>query len=350
MNAQLRPLVGLLLSLAATPVFAQGFYEARFQSGVIDFNRAAYARAVDELRIAAFGRVDDIPAYETAEIYVVIANDKLDRVDDARIAALKVVQAERISPAYSALKIPPNIRSAFETLLPALMTREQLANVPAFARFAGQATSAPIGTPTPSRQPRTQVPTPTKEPNVAVTVKKNDDRVVTPQPALDYGRMALERVAAGDEAGARRYADLAFAADDTNPDAHTALAQIGRAHSSWNEVAEHYAVVRTRRRLTDDESAAYLIVLMNIGRVSDATGVRNSLSASVLGRPDVRQALQSIEPKPVPVPQPPAPVSQSRASVPQPPAPVPHAPAPVPHAPVLSRPLLRQRQTSRRCR
>ena len=52
---------------------------------------------------------------------------------------------------------------------------------------------------------------------------------------------------------ARRYADLAFAADETNPNAHAALAQIGQAHGTWSEVAEHYAVVRTRRRLTDDE-------------------------------------------------------------------------------------------------
>ena len=329
MNAQLRPLVGLLLFLAATPVFAQGFYEARFQSGVIDFNRAAYARAVDELRIAAFGRVDDIPAYETAEIYLTIANDKLDRVEDARIAALKVTQAERISPVYTTLKIPPDVRSAFEPLLPALLNREQLGNVPAFARFASQAPSAPLGALTPSLQPRTFVLTPTKEPNVAVTVKKNDDKVATPQPALDYGRMALERVAAGDEAGARRYADLAFAADDTNPDAHTALAQIGRAHNAWNDVAEHYAVVRTRRRLTEDEAAAYLIALVDIGRVSDAAGVRNSLPASVLGRPDVRQALQSIEPKQVPTQRPPTPVPHAPSPVPQPPAPVAHTPSPV---------------------
>jgi len=341
--------MGIVLFFAAVPVFAQGFYETRFQSGVIDFNRAAYARAVEELRIAAFGRVDDIPAYETAEIYLSVANDKLNRVEDARIAAVKVTQAEQISPAYTALKLPPDVRTAFESLLPALLTREQLANVPAFARFADQAPSVPLGTPTPSRQPRTQVPTPTKEPPVATTVKKNENQVETPQPALDYGRLALERVAAGDEPGARRYADLAFAADDTNPNAHTALAQIGRAHDTWNEVAEHYSVVRTRRRLTDDESATYLIALVRIGRPSDAAGVRQTLPASVLGRSDVRQAWQSMEPKTTPVSQPVAPVPQPvpqqvprpAAPVPQPTAPVPHTPAPmpqpatpVPHAPL----------------
>ena len=329
MNLQLRLLVALSVALTAIPAFAQSFYESRFQNGVVDFNRASYARAVDELRVAAFGRVDDIPAYETAEIYLAVANDKLDRVEDARLAALKVAQAEQIKPSYAALQLPAELRTAFERLLPALLSREQLANVPAFARFAGQALSATTGTPTPSRRPPPVVPTPTKEPNVAVTAPKNEKQAETPQPALDYGRLALERVAAGDEAGARRYADLAFAADDTNPNAHAALAQIGRAHGAWSEVAEHYAVVRTRRRLTDDESAAYLIALVRIGRPADADGVRHILPASVLNRQDVRESLQTIDPKPAPQPVVPVPLPRPV----QQPAPVQPAsiqPAPVP--------------------
>lgn len=336
MKAQLRSLVALPLLIVAIPVFAQNFYEARFLSGVTDFNRGAFARAVEELRVAAFGRVDDIPAYQTAEIYLAVANDKLERVEDARVATLKVVQAEQISPAYEKLSLPPDMRASFERLLPALLTREQLVNVPAFSRFASQAPSVPAGTPTPSRRPAPIVPTPTKKPNVAVTVKKNDDKVdQQPQPALDYGRLALERVAAGDEAGARRYAGLAFAADETNPNAHAALAQIGRNHNAWNDIAAHYAVVRTRRRLTDDESAAYVIALVKTGRVSDANGVRNSLPASVAARQDVRDALQSIEPKPAPQPRPvqPQPVQPQPVQpqpVPQQPVPQPVAPAPVP--------------------
>jgi hypothetical protein len=341
----LRPLVGLFLVFAAIPVFAQSFYEARFQSGVTDFNRGAFARAVDELRVAAFGRVDDIPAYEMAEIYLAVANDKLNRVEDARLAALKVVQAEQISPAYNKLSLPADLRTSFERLLPALLTREQLVNVPAFARSASQAPSVPAGTPTPSRQPAPTVPTPTKKPNVAVTVKKNDDAVEQqqPQPALDYGRLALERVAAGDEAGARRYADLAFAADETNPNAHAALAQIGRNHGLWSDVAQHYSIVRTRRRLTDDESAAYVIALTKIGRTSDANGVRNTLPASVAARPDVREAMQSIDPRPAPQPvPPPQPAPQPVAPVPSP-VPAPVAPSPVPQsAPAQTVPVLDQ--------
>jgi len=326
-----RPLVALLSLLTAVPVLAQNFYEARFQTGIVDFNRGAYARAVDELRVAAFGRVDDIPSYITAEVYLAVTNDRLEHAEDARTAALKVLQAEKITPSYAALKLPPDVRASFEQLLPAVLTRDQLANVPAFAHLASLAPAVQSGAPRPSRH-TSVVPTPTKQPNVAVTAPKEDDKVEpqSPQPALDYGRLALERVAAGDEAGARRYAALAFASDDTNPNAHAALAQIGRAHSTWSEVAEHYAIVRTRRHLTDDETAAYLIALIKIGRVADATGVQRTASNAVLARPDVREALQSIEPKPAPQPV----VAQRVAPQPQPavPQPQPVAPAPVPRA------------------
>ena len=335
--------MALLSILTAVPVLAQNFYETRFQSGVVDFNRGAYARAADELRVAAFGRIDDIPSYITAEVYLAVTNDRLEHAEDARTSALKVLQAERITPSYAALKLPPDVRASFEQLLPALLTRDQLANVPAFARFANQAPAVQSGAPRPSRHTAV-VPTPTKQPNVAVTAPRNDNKVEQqpPQPALDYGRLALERVAAGDEAGARRYAELAFASDDTNPNAHAALAQIALAHNAWNDVAEHYAIVRTRRHLTDDETAAYLIALVKIGRVADAMGVRRTASNAVLARPDVRDALQSAEPKPAPQPPASQPVSPQPVSpqpiVPQPVAPQPIAPQPVAPQPVPQRP------------
>jgi tetratricopeptide (TPR) repeat protein len=335
-NALLRPLVALLSLLSAVPALAQNFYEARFQAGVIDFNRGAYARAADELRVAAFGRVDDIPSYITAEVYLAVTNDRLEHAEDARVAAMKVLQAERITPSYAALKLPSEVRASFEQLLPALLTRDQLSNVPVFARLASQAPAVQTGAPRATRQTAV-VPTPTKQPNVAVTAPKEDNKAASqPQPALDYGRLALERVAAGDEAGAKRYADLAFAADDTNANAHTALAQIGNAHKSWNDVAEHYAVVRTRRRLTDDETAAYLIALIKTGHVADAMGVRRTASNAVLSRPDVRDALQTIEPKAAPQPVAPQPVA------PQPIAPQPIAPQPVAPQPVAPQPIAPQ--------
>ncbi|HEX3070856.1 MAG TPA: hypothetical protein VHX14_19960 [Thermoanaerobaculia bacterium] len=325
MKTFIRPLGALITCLAAVTASAQNFYDARFLSGVTDFNRGAYARAVDELRVAAFGRVDDVAAYEAAEIYLALANDKIDRAEDARQAALKVTQAERLHPAYARVNLPPDVRSAFEALLPTLLTREQLSHAAAFAPAASQAPVVQSDAPRLTARPRPPVPTPTREPNVAVTVRKNDDKVEAPQN-LDYGRMALEHVATGDEAGGRRYAGLALADDDTNVNAHTALAQIAYAHAAWSDVAEHYAVVRTNRRLTDDEAAAYFIALTKINRKADALGVSRGLSPSVLSRSDVREALRTLESSSAPQT-----VAPQRRVMPQP---QPVAPQPVPSSPV----------------
>lgn len=338
MRLLLRPLGAFFLCLVTLSVSAQNFYEARFLSGVTDFNRGAYARALDELRVAAFGRVDDVARYEIAEIYIAMANQKLDRVDDSRLAALKVVQAEQISPVYSNLDIASNIRASFETLLPSLLSKEQLSHVPAFVRFASQAPAVQPGTPAESHQPKPRVPTPSRKPNVAVTAPKNDRAVTPPQPEIDYGRLALEKVAEGDEAAGRRYAELALGVDDTNVNAHTALARIAAAHGAWSDVSAHYAVVRTRRRLTDDESAAYFIALAKTGRVADALGVRRGLAPAVLSRDDVRQALQEIEPSSTPKPVLPQPVVPQPV-VPQPVVPKTVVPQPVTPMPVTVAPM-----------
>lgn len=177
MNAKLRLSVALISVMSAAPLCAQPFYNSRFEAGVADFNRAQYATAVEALRVAAFGFVDDIARYESAEIYLTLANEKLARAGDARLSATKVMQAEQIKPAYSTLSLPPSIRAAFEALLPALITKDELANIPAFARLASNANAETI------RRSLPKVPTPAKAPNVAVTVNKDDAPVTPPEKA-----------------------------------------------------------------------------------------------------------------------------------------------------------------------
>jgi len=355
----LRPLILVLSLFVTAPLLAQDFYEARYQSGVADFNRGAFARAIDELRVAAFGRVEDVPKYATTEIYLAIANHQLNRLDDARLSAIKVLQAEQISRVYATLPLPVDVRSQFETVLPLVVSRDLLESVPSFARFAGRATTAVAGAPLPTQQPRQVVPTPTRMPNVAVTAKpdnrdaerQSSSTTAPPRPApqqqqqqqqqqqpppahlqstTDYGRLALDRFNAGDEDGARQNAALALAADDSNANAHAALAQLGRAHNAWSDVAEHYAVVRTRRRLTDDEVADYFVALVKTGRVADAAGLRRTLPASVLTRPEVQAAIATIDPRPatpLSSPQPPAPrpVQRATPAIVTPPSPLPSA-------------------------
>jgi tetratricopeptide (TPR) repeat protein len=165
---KLRLLVAVISFAAALPDFGQNLYEARFETAVAAFNRAEYAAAADAFRVAAFGFIDDIPRYETAEIYLAVASDKLGRRNDARLAASKFIEAEAVRPVYTTLPIAPSLRNAFDSLLPVLLTREERANTPGVARSGNQPP---------------KVPMPPTAPDIAVTVKKNDAVAAPPKPA-----------------------------------------------------------------------------------------------------------------------------------------------------------------------
>src|ERR1043165_6283903 len=75
----------------------------------------------------------------------------------------------------------------------------------------------------------------------------------------------------GDEACARRLAEKMTADDYTNALAHTVLAILAGRRNDWPGVVEHYSVVRTRRRLTPDETNTYITGLVRSGRTAAPT-------------------------------------------------------------------------------
>src|SRR5258706_10930029 len=128
-------LAAVLLNTAfqAAAADAPSFYESALKRGLATFAKGDYAKAYTQLRIAAFGLVEDIPQYETAQVHVILAAEKLHHPDDARIAARRFAAAERLEPAYASLHIDPALRHDFEALLPTLLTPKQLALLPNFS-------------------------------------------------------------------------------------------------------------------------------------------------------------------------------------------------------------------------
>ncbi|HKO55106.1 MAG TPA: hypothetical protein VJ276_04460, partial [Thermoanaerobaculia bacterium] len=103
-----------LLLTAATS--GGGFYTALLDRGVEQVQRGDYAHAVQTLHVAAFGFVDDLPRYQTAQIYLAVANEKLGKHDEAQLAAKKAARAETLSPSYRTLQLAANIRAEFEKM------------------------------------------------------------------------------------------------------------------------------------------------------------------------------------------------------------------------------------------
>ncbi|HEX7154451.1 MAG TPA: hypothetical protein VF618_23395 [Thermoanaerobaculia bacterium] len=102
---------------SATAFAADAHYEGLLARGIAEAQRGEYAQAVKSLRIAAFGTVDDLSQYTTAQVWLAVASQKLGREADARAAAMKLLQAERISATYAALSLDAGTRAAFDAIV-----------------------------------------------------------------------------------------------------------------------------------------------------------------------------------------------------------------------------------------
>jgi tetratricopeptide (TPR) repeat protein len=236
--------------LAAATASAAEFYGDRMQRGMANYQRGNYAQAAADFRIAGFGLLESPAEYETALVYQVLANEKLARADEAAQAAEKIVTVERVAPVYATLRLSPAAREELESALPKLVRAEQLARAPSLAHLASRSTVVQ-----PPPRPRVEA-TPPPRP-----------------PAGGTAAQAMSLLQGGDEAGARAIAEKIVADDYTNALAQTVLAILAGRRSDWPGVVEHYSVVRTRRRLTEQESSTFIMGLVRSGRTADAAGV-----------------------------------------------------------------------------
>jgi hypothetical protein len=103
------------------------FYVSLLQRGIAHANAGSNAAALGELRIAAFGLVDNVPEFALAEAYLGIVAQRLKLEPDARHALQRLVAAERIERNYAALALPAEVRAELETIARTLLTPDQVA-------------------------------------------------------------------------------------------------------------------------------------------------------------------------------------------------------------------------------
>lgn len=157
--------------LATTAVAApHPFYQSMLQRGMAQAQEGRYADAIRSLRIAAFGSLDEPQAYQLAQIHLAIANEKLGNTDEARLAATKFLQAERLQPSYEQLTLTDATRNAFEKIVASAVEPQYLAQLPAFRRSSPKTNGAvatrgndvPVAPREPEKKPES-VPPPQKE-------------------------------------------------------------------------------------------------------------------------------------------------------------------------------------------
>lgn len=118
----------VFMLIAAAPLHAatvNDFYLSLFKRGIEHVTAGAYEAGAGELKVAAFGLVDTIDLYQTAQIYLAIANQHLNREVPTRAAATRVVAAERIQAHYATLALPDKVRKEFESIAQKMLTATQ---------------------------------------------------------------------------------------------------------------------------------------------------------------------------------------------------------------------------------
>jgi len=170
-----------LASLVITSSYAASgdeFYDRLYARGVGLFGQGNYAGAYSALRLAAFGMVEDIARFETAEIYVTVSATRLKREADARAAAQRVVTAERIQKRYAALPISDAVRKEFEDAARKLLAADQMGVL----RGVGAGAPPPAVTPIPAPAPAPVTPAPAPAPAPAPPSKTV--QITVPNPVV----------------------------------------------------------------------------------------------------------------------------------------------------------------------
>lgn len=149
----------LLLAMAASAVAQTAVTpESRLSLGITAYKAGDFTSAVVDLQAAAqgflspeqmqayvnTGRFERLQAFETALVYLALAQMRLNREDDARETLMRLHSAERISPTYASLSLGPEA-SEVESLAAALTPSNPLPrNVQVAAADDGSAALPPI--------------------------------------------------------------------------------------------------------------------------------------------------------------------------------------------------------------
>jgi len=167
----------MLVPVAGLAASGDDFYQRLYLRGLAHFTAGEYAPAFAELRNAAFGFVEQVEKFETAQAYAAIAAHRLQRDHDARDSLMRIVTAEKVQQHFRNVKLPDDLRAEVDTIAASLLTTEEatLLGVPAKLLDA-------------SAKPPVVVPTPTRKPPVATTApreSRNRDRYLDAAPPDD---------------------------------------------------------------------------------------------------------------------------------------------------------------------
>ena len=208
----------LLSFLVVWSAFGQATPDSLLQRGTSAYRSGDFSSAVTDLQAAAqgflspdkmqtyvnTGKFEQLDKFETALVYLALAQSKLGREADARETILRLISAERISPTYSRLQISES--GEFDALVTALVPSSTI------SRGSTQVAQSPTAVPPVSTAatPETRVATKRtiaeeraeRQRTIEELVAKERERIQREADA----RIATERVAAAEAESQKRIA------------------------------------------------------------------------------------------------------------------------------------------------
>ncbi|HVT45992.1 MAG TPA: hypothetical protein VMT00_16565 [Thermoanaerobaculia bacterium] len=259
----------VVLSVAPPAAGSQAFYEALYRRGIGSYHVGNFAAAAEELRIAAFGLLERIPQLETAQIYLALVHDRLGRKEQTEKAIQHLLEAERVEARYATLEIPPEIRTAFETLL---RTSAPHAERVLVRRVSPREADFPIDE---AESRPTAVETPDSIPLRAAT--------------------AEARLREGKDREAGAIARSVLATEPDNVTAHLVLARIEAKRKKWRPAVSHFEQARASRELEEQDLATLFVAHVSLREYEKASPIRELLAEESLGSNDVRRAGRTLD-------------------------------------------------------
>ena len=321
-------LAACALLLAAAAHAADPFYTRMLREGTDAYNRKEYATAVQKLRIACFGFLDEPEVLADGLTRLALAQGASGDVKGFAETFERIAEVEDRFQGYTRAKTPAEVRAAFERLVLQIIPRATLAERPGFARLiAPPAERLAKATPTPRR----------REP----------ERRAAAEPKGVTGSLTLadQALSLGDAKGALAAADNALAIEPGNREALRLRGLAFAADRRWQPALDDLTgsgAVGSDRAATE----AGLRSLVELARFEDASALYGRLPKALAADPAIQRlgrvaavGVEQARSTPPPVPPPTVPPTYPPQPSPPPTAtPTPAAtptptPTPSPSAP-----------------
>lgn len=124
---------GIALVAPPAPLFADDFSLERLHAGEEALRARRIPEAVDQLRIACFGLLEQVEPLSECLVHLTLAQEASKRPIEVHATLIRFVEVERRFSPYAKAALPAETRRAFQTILRARLPEETILSIPSLA-------------------------------------------------------------------------------------------------------------------------------------------------------------------------------------------------------------------------